>query len=467
MADNHDEPLHALVELNDSPPRPVRRNICSSNKHRVVFHHPAYKSTRLLEISAFDETNGGTHHGIHHGTALLLCGIIAGGAWHGWLSESVAGPRLTASPEAVLTKSDYYYHLPYPTDVLPSPSAPYKWPAVLSLDDLPFPHGRPPPGWTFGGPDTALSFYSNASVSSMSQAVRDRDVTCRVTDWADGTERAHLCARKALDWFTREELERYNTRTNLSGATSVDDMANAITLRQDVHTALDKGDFIFVRKHARWVPHFLNPTRNLGPEYHNVPIEMPAVVNEAFILANIAIAILPLVHNFLVRGEKRVVMVQRENNTPQIVELTGAAARDLLDRNKRQRSKSPRKRTRDPDQNHELYDAPDQKRQCTREWASKGHENVPTPALTVSAAPSNDPSIPDELDPGSLGGQAEWLRGQALKEQRHLNKEVACCDYNAAEYAISHGIDGPAEFGGAHVCPSCLGLDVIDAVATT
>lgn len=73
-------------------------------------------------------------------------------------------------------------------------------------------------------------------------------------DRADGTERAHLCPRKALDWFTREELERNNTRTKLSEATSVDDVANAITLRQDVDTALHKGDFIFVRKHTRWVP---------------------------------------------------------------------------------------------------------------------------------------------------------------------------------------------------------------------
>lgn len=300
----------------------------------------------------------------------------------------------------------------------------------------------------------------------MSQAVRDRDVTCRVTDWADGIERAHLCARKAWEWFTREELERYNTRANLSGATSVDDMANAITLRQDVHTALDRGDFIFVREHARWVPHFLNPTRNLGPSYHNVPVEMPTIVNEAFLLANVAIAILPLIHNFLVRGEKRVVMVQAEADTAQILELTGAEARDLLDRSKRQRSKSPRKRARDPDQIHGPYDVPTLKRQCTSQRRSKRHEDVLTPALTASEALSDGPSIPDEPDSSSSGGRAEWLRGQALKEQRRLNKEVACCDYNAAEYAIKRGIDGPAEFGGAHVCPSCLGFDVM-ATCTT
>lgn len=134
---------------------------------------------------------------------------------------------------------------------------------------------------------------------------------------------------------------------------------------------------------------------------------MSTVFNEAFLRANIAIAIQPLIHNFLVRGEKRVVTLQAKADPAQIVELTGVEARDFLDRSKRQRSKSPRKRARDPDQTHESYEVPTLKRQCTREWRSKSHEDVLTSAFTASRASSDDPSTPEELRPGASSGRAE------------------------------------------------------------
>lgn len=162
----------------------------------------------------------------------------------------------------------------------------------------------------------------------------------------------------------------------LSGATSVDDMANAVALRQDVHTELDNGTFIFVRKQGKWVSHFLRPTRGLGPEYHNVPVDMPAAVSEAFVFANIAIAMLPRISNFLIRGEKRKVIVKRGNDPTQVIEMTGTDIRTMLDQSKRQRSKSPRKRQRDPDVDDEPGDAPGERR-----LAPIGYPKRPTKCL--------------------------------------------------------------------------------------
>ena len=318
MAEGAIERQYKVVKLFDPPDQPERREICSS-LHRVTVHHPGYESTRLLEISAFDGEAGG----IHHGTLRLLCGIIAGGVWDGWLSEEKDGAPVTAGLEDVLTKHDYFYHRPKPANDLSTTSTHYKYAVVLSLDDLTFPHENPPPGWTFVDPNMSSLLYSGASASSMSQAVRDRDERCRLTGEGDGIERAHLCPRAAASYFTREELERYNMSTTLSGATSVDDMANAIALRKDVHAQLDKGVFVFVRKHGKWVPHFLDPTKDLGPKYHNVPIEMPAIISEAFILVNVAKTLLPRMLNFLLRGEKRRVIVKRGGEPQQIKEMSG------------------------------------------------------------------------------------------------------------------------------------------------
>ena len=439
MAADFEQLQYIPVKLYERAIQSERREICSSPRHRVTVHHPGYESTRLFEISAFDGESGG----IHHSTLLLFCGIIAGGLWNGWLSETKNGPRLTAGIEDVLMKSDYYFHLPDP-----------KWPVVLSLDHLAFPHGHPPPGWTFDDPES--SFYSSASVSSMSQAVKDRDMTCRVTRWADGIERAHLCPRSALNWFTREELERYNISATLSGPTSIDDMANAVALRRDVHVELDKHTFVFVRKLGKWVSHFLDPTHNLGPEHHNVPIDMPTAVSEAFVFANVADAVLSRISNFLMRGEQRKVIVKRGTAPPQPTEMTGAEIRNMLDQSKRERSKSPRKRLRNPDMDEEPGDAPDGKRRCSSWPTQELHEIPATPTLTVSN-PSSDlgVAVDCEVHPRTRLGQLRW---EALKKQRRLNKNAAtCCDYDAAESVLRECDEG--QLYDAELCLKCLGAE--------
>jgi hypothetical protein len=92
---------------------------------------------------------------------------------------------------------------------------------------------------------------------------------------------------------------------------------------------------------------------------------MPAAVSKAFVIANIDIAILPRTSNFLVRGEKRKVIVKRGNDLPEIMEMTGTEIRTMLDQSKRQRSRSPRKRLRNPDGDDEPGDVLSGKRLCS------------------------------------------------------------------------------------------------------
>jgi HNH endonuclease len=450
-----------LVEVFQRVPPVGHRPICSSSQYRVTFHHPAYESTRLFEIPAFDGESGG----IHHGTALLLCGIIADCAWDGWMSENKSGERLDLSFDAVLKSSDYYFHVPPPASqsTRDGCSVPYKWPIVLKFEHWSFPHLNPPPRWGFSGSSNMPSFVSNPSVSSMSQAIRDRDVTCRLSGYEDGIERAHLCPRSAIEWFNNQEMDRYNINQSLSGASSVDDLANAVALREDIHTAFDKGTFVFTRKRNAWVSHFLAPTRDLGPQYHNFVVEMPVVVSEAFILTKIARAVLLRLPNFLTRGEKRLVKLRKDCNNIEIVELDGKALQRVFGLSDRGRSNSPRKRQRDADPPSDFVIGESLKRPCL--YASR-HEEIPEiPALSASRSGSEGSDTQTSENTKTKDSHIEHLRKQALREQRGLHRSLACCDYDAAEVAVRDAWHGPKQFGGGHICLKCLGAEIQDAGA--
>jgi hypothetical protein len=105
-------------------------------------------------------------------------------------------------------------------------------------------------------------------------------------------------------------MERYNTRQSLAGVALVDDPANAFTLRSDIHTAFDRKTFVFTRKRGAWISHFLDFTSHLGAGYHSVDVEIPAGVHQAILLARLAWAVFPMVSNFLMRGDKRLVKLR-------------------------------------------------------------------------------------------------------------------------------------------------------------
>ena len=468
----------AIVEIRSCAPRLALSSIYSSSTHRVTFHHPAYDSTHLFEVPAFDNPGGG----IHHGTALLLCSIIADSVWDGWLTETRNGQKLDLDAESLLTGRDYFFHVPRPIQEdldIEDSQLPYKYPVVPSFQHWRFPHDNPPPGWTFvpDFSDIIPPLFPVPSLSSVSQAVRDRDVGCRLSGYQDGIERAHLCPRSELEWFTKQEMDRYNTNQSLSGANLVDDMANALALRSDIHTAFDAGTFVFTRKQNSWVSHFLAPTCNIGPEYHNVVVEMPVAVHPVFILTHFAWAILPRIRNFLIRGEKRVVKLRLSSGPEDIKELTGEKLRGILGTSARGRSNSPQKRQREEDKPGDTAGTVGaiSKRPClnldSAEPPKRSHvyaEISPSaiPDLcdveTNSSNSQPQPSKPDNFNGNDgIGEQSRIanLRHRALIVQRRIHSDLICCDYNAADNANRAGVEGPKEFGGAHLCMQCLGAE--------
>jgi hypothetical protein len=104
-------------------------------------------------------------------------------------------------------------------------------------------------------------------------------------------------------------MERYNTCQLLTGAALVYDLANALTLRSDIHTEFDRETFVFARIRGAWVSHFLDFTCHLDAGCHKVDVEIPTRVHQAFLFARLAWTVFPMISNFLMRGDKGLCLV--------------------------------------------------------------------------------------------------------------------------------------------------------------
>lgn len=89
---------------NDSPP--------TANKRIILFKHSGYPvhydQNVLLQLYAWDSPTGG----LHSGTALLACALIACNAWDGYLTIERDGQKLDLHDDDILIAQEYYFHVP-------------------------------------------------------------------------------------------------------------------------------------------------------------------------------------------------------------------------------------------------------------------------------------------------------------------------------------------------------------------
>jgi hypothetical protein len=84
-------------------------------------------------FSTFDTITGG----MHHGTLLLACGIIACNRYEGYLSTDAKGEeRVEAHNEDVVPNGKYFYQLQDPA----TGSLSYAYPLHMPFQDWRFPH---------------------------------------------------------------------------------------------------------------------------------------------------------------------------------------------------------------------------------------------------------------------------------------------------------------------------------------
>ena len=143
-----------------------------------------------------------------------------------------------------------------------------------------------------------------------------------MSGFVEGTQAAHLCPRSEEAWFQRNEMSRYNLNPLLVATGPIEDTANALLLRQDLHTHFDAHKFVFVPKKCKGeeklsiVTHMLIASRELGLLNHNVCLKAIPDVDISFLAARFAWTIFTLLAGFLRVGVARTLIGTTISMTP-------------------------------------------------------------------------------------------------------------------------------------------------------
>lgn len=429
-------PIEIRAEAQDPstfpPPASRPPSISVNPHHQIRFRHPHYpdSSNVLLTLFAPDRPAGGIEYGVAH----AACGVISGNRWEGWFTTTIDGAKSTLTYGDILCERDYYFYLP--NSSLESPYA-----IVPTFREWTFPHEDLHPCWKTSHDNIPSAQNSRlAAVSSLSAAISIRDQSRRMSGFTEGTQAAHLCPRSEDEWFQRNEMSRYNLNPLLISQGPLEDTANALLLRQDLHTHFDAHKFVFVpksnsitEKEIPIVTHLLMASRELGMLHHNVRLKPIPDVDMAFLFARFAWSMFTLLTGFLRVGvERRLIgtTISTPCGLPHV--LSAADCKSLVPGGSKSRSRSPTKRQRrrsdaeiDAEIEGEAYERDrHHKRQrmndSAREGPHEGSESTESKAIPT-------PTCTEGID--SL--RYTWLQKERLRSDPHntWSKEEAWATY--------------------------------------
>jgi HNH endonuclease len=437
---------------------PLKLSTTKKEPHYITIKHPCFSakagSDKFLRFRTFDTETGG----MHYGTVILACGIIACNRFDGVLTTDQKGAQaLELDNEDVMPAGTYYYHLQPPSNpVSDQPlSDPYPYPIFPSFADWKFPHDSMPSWWT----DEALHDVERVvATADVSMAVLQRDDACCVTRSKDTLQRAHLCPKSEAQWFSVNDMQSYCALSS-----RVDDITNSISLRADLHIAFDSQVFVIVKKKGSWVANFFLPTSETAQMYHNSKAIIHEQVRPEFLFARFAWTLFQMSpigpKDFLSSGPRPIIKFENGD----WVEMT-ANVSDQTPSGKRKKggntsaSKKGRTNSNAPDDSgsrmtsstsetntSNTSNGSDQTPSCKRKKgggtsarSKKGRtkSNAPNDSSSrnINLAKSDSPypssvelNIWKSVDPKELG-RIQVLRWLGLKEQRERQPPM-CCDY--------------------------------------
>ncbi|KAF2009685.1 hypothetical protein BU24DRAFT_455619 [Aaosphaeria arxii CBS 175.79] len=281
--------------------------------YKVYLRHPAYNdsSNILLALPALNHRQGG----IHHETARIACAIIANNSWKGYLTETREGAAVDIESDGILCKRDYYFY--------------------MSRED------------TGGMPTEVPLDRLLPRRSSLTQATLIRDISCRITNYIEGTEPAHLIPRSEELWFRANGMSRYTNRQS-PDTEPINDTLNVLLLRSDIQDLFDQKLFVVVPKSAQLVVHILAPgsSPELTDLYHNVALQPLVRIAIEYIFARFAWSIFAHCTDFIVQGLERRLVVRKDEGAISVEDFSGEQCLRIFGRGQTSSHPSPRKRSR-------------------------------------------------------------------------------------------------------------------------
>ncbi|KAI1201854.1 hypothetical protein F5X97DRAFT_267954 [Nemania serpens] len=258
---------------------PLLSQACDSTTPRILIRHPGYREYRgeniLLELPAIDysvePSSQVRTRGLHHGTAIIACGIIANNAFDdAYFSYDPHGKERVRTPrDSILKPGDYWLQLtgrepppgipnngegtesraagsgadgpatcsPSPTPIsTPKDDEYYKYPIVPSFRDWQFPHDKLPDEWRRPHrppPQPALT------------KTREVADSCFLTNLRIGLEKCHIIPSAQQAWFNQNEMGRY---CRISTGITINDQANMLSLMANIQVAFDNRLFVIIPK---------------------------------------------------------------------------------------------------------------------------------------------------------------------------------------------------------------------------
>jgi hypothetical protein len=278
---------------------------------QIFFRHPGYDDNNnvlfklhtpdtVADTSNDHNSDATRSSGLYAQFALDACAVIAGNRTDGWLSplrDTVAARNARVDAASTLRERNYYFHLDHEHGSDSGNDDPYA--IVPTFREWRFPHDRIPTHWQQIALNGA-SLDCIYSPSNLTAALQVRDGSCRMSGCREELQVVHVVPQAELDWWKGNDMSRYN----LGPADTLDDTANALLLRADLHIAFDKSRFTFVPKPAcdgngvRLVVHLLEPSAEFEHLYHNRELHASAVGIE-MLYARFAWSLFPLLGAFL------------------------------------------------------------------------------------------------------------------------------------------------------------------------
>ncbi|CAN8105472.1 unnamed protein product [Discula destructiva] len=277
----------------------------------IAFKYPGYTIDNVLfTLPRLDVSPQAAPAGVHHGTALLACQIIANNAFEGFLATDRGGSNRVSVPlDGVLLEDGYWFIAGGRPDGHETADV---YPIVPIFEEWQFPHSHVASlrAWE-PSPNEVLDRSARIPPHPMAPPPPPEPPSlsrCILSHIAYTVQRAHLVPTAQSDWFQANVMKQYG---DLSKRLFIHTERNKVPMRHDLHKLWDDHIFALVPKLAgqgprpQFVVHTLSvPDSTIAEfagEWHNRPVQDGALdgAAKAYLFAKFAQAVFMLLKSFI------------------------------------------------------------------------------------------------------------------------------------------------------------------------